>query len=189
MISPIVICFYTLDTPYEQEVLNLINSCKKWGVELFVEGKKSAGSWAANCALKPAFILEKLEALKRPVFWADADSVFLKKPDLDQFLPYDFSVRAMQIFQNDPRHALNTASVFAHYTPASLALVRKWRDICIEPEPFMDQMALHAALANNKNARVYSMPIAYCKIFDIDTFFINDEDVVLEQTQASRRYR
>ena len=43
-IFPIIICFYTIDTPYQQEVLNLINSCEKYQLENSIEGKPSRGS-------------------------------------------------------------------------------------------------------------------------------------------------
>lgn len=187
--SPIVICFYTLDTPYEQEVLNLITSCKKWGVELLAQGKKSQGSWAANCNLKPAFILEKLQEFKRPVFWADADSVFLQKPDFTPFLSCDFSVRAMEVFQADPRFHLNTASVFVNYTEEAITLMEKWSRKCSGNAPYLDQIALEEVLSESKTLRTLPMPIAYCKVYDLDQFFLNDEDVVIEQTQASRRYK
>lgn len=190
--SPVVICFYTLDTPYEQEVLNLINSCKKWGVELCVEGILSQGGWEANCNYKPIFILQKLKELKRPVFWADADSVFLQKPSFDQFFSCDISVRKMEIFENDPRYTFNTASFFANYTSEAINFLEKWADIC-RKEPntaYFDQLTLHALLTRSDyTLSLYPMPISYCKIFDIDSFFLNDADVVLEQTQASRKYR
>lgn len=187
--SPIVICFYTLDTPYEQEVLNLKHSCEKWDIELLAEPLPSRGSWEANCALKPQFILDKLESLKRPIFWADADSVFLKKPDFAQFLPYDVSVREMPLFRHDPHHRYNAAAVFINATPAGISFAISWRDACLGATPFLDQYALGIALSSQRVAAFYPMPVSYCKVFDADMFFINDEDVVLEQTQASRRYR
>ncbi len=168
-----------------------MTSCERWGIELLVEGVCSKGSWEENCSYKPTFILEKLEALKRPVFWADADSVFLKKPDFSSFLSYDISVRRMEIFQNDPRYFFNTASFFANYTPKAIELMKAWSITCaLDPSSsFLDQIALYHVLEKIENIRIYSMPVAYCKIYDLDTFFLNDEDVVLEQTQASRRHR
>lgn len=191
MASPIVICFYTLDTPYEQEVLNLITSCKKWGVELFVEGIKSRGAWETNCNHKPTFILEKLERFERPIFWADADSLFLQKPDFELFLPYDISVRKMEIFQNDPRFLFNTASFFANYNAQTIGFLKAWEKMCVASStPFQDQLSLFTLLSQSSQPlRFFPMPVAYCKIYDIDRFFINDENVVLEQAQASRRYR
>lgn len=159
-------------------------------MEFHVESKKTLGSWERNCALKPAFILEKLEEFKRPVFWIDADAVLLKKPDLHSFLPYDFSVRFMDLFQQDERYRLNTASLFVNYTPAARVLMSKWVDLCNHPDPppFLDQMTLNTLLQTH-TLNLFPMPVAYCKIFDLDAFFLNDDEVIIEQTQASRRYK
>lgn len=169
----------------------MIASCKKWGVEFLVEGVHSRGTWEENCSYKPTFILEKLETLKRAVFWADADSVFLKKPDFSPFLSCDISVRTMEIFQNDPRYSLNTASFFANYTPKAVELVKAWHQECIRypTTSFLDQIALYHVLKKTQDILVHPMPVAYCKIYDLDVFFLNDGDVILEQTQASRRHR
>ncbi len=159
-------------------------------MEFHIESRKSRGSWERNCALKPAFILEKLEELKRPVFWIDADAVLLKKPDLPSFLPYDISVRYMEVFKQDERLRLNTASLFVNYTPAARALMSEWASACDQtnPPPFLDQTSLNTLLQTHP-LNVFPMPVAYCKIFDLDAFFLNDEDVIIEQTQASRRYK
>lgn len=66
--DPLVISFYTENTPYQLEVLALISSCNELGIEAEIEGVPSEGSWERNCALKPFFIRKKLLEKKRPVF-------------------------------------------------------------------------------------------------------------------------
>ena len=65
MISfPLVISFYTKNTPYEAEVQNLIDSCRRFDLPHQIEGVESFGSWEMNCAFKPYFILKQLKQLQ-----------------------------------------------------------------------------------------------------------------------------
>lgn len=190
-----VICFYTENTPYEQEVIALRASCKTWNIPLELTALPSQGCWEKNVAIKPFFIREKLQKLKTPLFWVDADAIFLKKPNFSFLEGSDLSVRFMTLFQEDKRYALNTASLFINATKEGEELVDQWCAHCEElckqnPFPsFVDQITLHDVLSSNKTAKIHSMPISYCKIFDIDSFFLDDKDVVIEQRQASRRFK
>ena len=189
-----VICFYTANTPYEQEVENLRISCENHEVDAHIEAKSSAGSWEKNVALKPFFILEKLLHFQSPILWIDADAVFLQKPDFSLFMESDLSLRTNQLFVQDKRFSLCGGTIFINYTRAGVEFVEKWCKRCneqIEREtvPFIDQITLYEELQENNNVKLFPMPISYCKIYDIDSFFINDEDVIIEHRQASRTFK
>ncbi|MBS0629552.1 MAG: hypothetical protein JSS30_04925 [Verrucomicrobia bacterium] len=186
-----VICFYTPNTPYQQEVIHLQASCQALGIPIEIEPIESKGSWEKNVAMKPSFILEKLKTSISPLLWVDADAVFLQKPDFSQFLKGDFAVRFMEIFQDRPEFSLNAATLFINQTPAAHNLVEAWVRRCAElgDIPYADQISLYQVLQENQNAKILPLPVSYCKIYDIDSFFINDDQVVIEQRQASRRYR
>ena len=118
--------------------------------------------------------------------------VFLqKKPDFSSFLNADLAVRFMEIFQDRPEHAINAATIFINQTPAAHNLIEAWVRRCEELAdiPYVDQISLYQVLKENQHVKVLPLPVAYCKIYDIDSFFINDDQVVIEQRQASRRYR
>lgn len=141
--------------------------------------------------MKPAFILEKLKKSSTPLLWVDADAVFLKEPDFSLFSEVDFAVRFMDIFQDRPQYALNCATLFINQTKEAHELIESWAGRCTElrAEPFADQISLYEVLKENTKAKILPLPISYCKIFDIDSFFINDDEVIIEQRQVSRRYR
>jgi len=190
-----VICFYTGNTPYQQEIIHLQKSCSYFNIPLEIESLKSKGSWEKNVAMKPAFILEKLKKSKGPLLWVDADGVFLQKPNFSLFKDVDFSVRFMQIFQGDPNFAINAATIFVNQTKEAYNLVESW-SLCCERlckreciPPFVDQISLYEVLLENKTAKVLPLPVSYCKIFDSDSFFIDDDQVIIEQRQTSRRLR
>lgn len=190
-----VISFYTVGTPYEEEVVHLKNSCAYLGIPIEAKPLSSQGSWEKNVALKPQFIWEELQSCQCPLVWVDADAVFLKKPDFSLFAKADFSVRFMEIFKDNPQYAINSATIFMNQTKEAHELVYNWVKRCEElcaqasPPPFVDQISLYEVLLENKRAKVVPLPISYCKIFDTDSFFIDDDQVVIEQRQASRRYK
>jgi hypothetical protein len=192
---PLVISFYTLDTPYEKDVQNLVNSCKKFDVDMHIEGIPDRGSWELNCAYKPFFIREKLQAFERPIFWVDADAVFLQKPDFEMFLTEDFSVVQLSD-QVEPCYRVRAGSIFVNTTVEGWNILDAW---CQEAErlikekgapiKFLDQMSLYQVLCQNQTAHIGEMPLSYCKVYDYDSEYIDQSKVVIEHHQASRRHR
>lgn len=192
-VNPIVISFYTLASPYQLEALNLLSSCNQFSLDCHLEGIESRGSWEDNCAYKPFFILEKLKQFKRPLFWMDADAVFIRTPSFAQFQKADLAVRLMERFVHDIRFYLCTASMFWNYTPKAIELLEKWCARCQvildqgRPAAFLEQVFLLELIREEKGLNLYSLPAGYCKIFDLD--HVQEEEIVVEQRQASRRFR
>ena len=111
--EPLVVSFYTENTPYQVEVLHLIESCKKFGIESDIVGVPSRGSWEQNCAFKPFFIRDKLKQIQRPLFWIDADAIFKKHPDFSPLLHADIALREMKRFFSDRKFRLFSGSLFS----------------------------------------------------------------------------
>lgn len=192
---PLVISFYTENTPYQLEALNLISSCQELGIDAEIEGVPSEGSWERNCALKPFYIRKKLNEKKRPIFWVDADAVFKKKPDFTFLKSSDISFREMKRFSHDRRFKYASGSFFLNYTPRGIDFADKWCAQCQrkidkkEDLEFIDQIALVDLIECGEQVKVYPLPISYCKVFDIDAGEIATEEIVIEHYQASRRFR
>jgi hypothetical protein len=189
---PVIISFYTLNTPYQLEVQNLIDSCKKFGLETDIEGVESFGSWELNCAYKPFFILKKLNELQRPVLWVDADGVFVREPSWQEAFEADLAVRQELVAEDHPSRVISS-TVFAR--ESSKSLLRLWCQMCqkmlLDPEreeEFWDQIALRDAIQAS-NAKVASMPLAYAKIFDHPGDRQSEVVPVIEHYQASRRFK
>jgi hypothetical protein len=177
------------------EALHLISSCRQLGIDAEIEGIPSEGSWERNCALKPFYIRKKLMEKKRPVFWVDADAVFKKKPDFSFLSQSDLAFREMKRFSHDRRLKCASGSLFLNYTPQGIAFAEEWCAHCqqkmekkVELE-FIDQIALLDLIERGQAVKIHPLPISYCKVFDLDTQEIDEDQVVIEHFQASRRFR
>jgi hypothetical protein len=192
---PLVVSYYTKNTPYQLEVMALIASCNEHGIEAEIEGIPSAGSWELNCAIKPFFIRKKLLEKRRPIFWVDADAIFRKKPDFSSMFHSDLALREMKRFSDDRRFKYASGSLFFNYTPRGIEFVDKWCEYCQqkidgkENLEFLDQVSLVDLLERGEQVRVFSLPISYAKIFDVDAQEIDPKEIVIEHYQASRRFR
>lgn len=194
---PLIISFYTKKTLYQLEIQNLLESCEKWNLPIEIEGVESFGSWELNCAYKPFFIYRKLQELKRPLLWLDADAVVVKKPEWIEAFGGDFSVRINEHLPSDHPSKVISGTIFANYTPECSQLLREWvkeshNQLMQEErkEEFWDQIALRDALLSKAHAaNVKSMPLSYAKISDHPEDCRLVSDPVIEHYQASRRFK
>ena len=193
---PLIVSFYTIDTPYEDEVKYLVDSCEAFGLEYKIEGIPSAGSWEMNCAFKPLFILKKLEELNRPLLWVDADAVFVQRPEYLKVFSADLGVR-MYDCPDDHRSRIVSSTVFINSTEASKWVVRLWAEECLlmlqkkdRKEEVWDQDALRSVLFTKDHGAAYEpLPLSYSKIIGHPEDERKCENPVIIQNQASRRYK
>jgi hypothetical protein len=194
---PVVVSFYTKNTPYEQEVQNLIASCEKWNLAYSIEGIDSQGSWELNCAYKPFFLIKKLEELKCPILWVDADGVFVRAPNGLVFQETDFAVRINEECEWNHPSKVISSTIFINSSEGARRILGLWAEECIRQlkeegrkEEFWDQIALRNVLQlKNFVANVRPMPLAYAKIFDHVLDNLRIEESVIEHFQASRRHK
>ena len=116
MTFPLVISFYTKDTPYQLDAHHLMASCDKFGIEHHIEGIDSYGSWELNCAYKPFFIAEKLRQFERPVLWVDVDAVFAQKPKILKVFEKDFAVYSQKDLEPDHPSKIRSGTIYVNYT-------------------------------------------------------------------------
>lgn len=192
---PVIISFYTADTPYEKEVQNLIASCEKYNLETSIKAIPTFGSWELNCAYKPFFILERLEELDRPVLWVDADGVFTSAPSWQEVFEADLAVRLDPELPDDHPSKVISSTLFARPTakPLLKLWVRHCHDLLLDPsrdEEFWDQIALrNAILAKPPSITVTPLPLSYAKIYDHPLDNEKVTNPVIEHYQASRRFK
>lgn len=194
---PVIISFYTVDTPYQIEVQNLIASCAKYRLQTAIEGYPSFGTWELNCAFKPFFILQKMQQLQKPLLWVDADGVFLQKPTWQDAFQADLSVRMHDDLPTDHPSKVISSTIFVANTKKAEQLIRYWaletKRLLLDPErkeEFWDQIALrNVLLASAKTAKIAPLPFSYAKIFDHPGDMKSIPEAVIEHYQASRRFK
>lgn len=167
---PLVISYYTKDTPYQLDAHHLIASCEKFGIEHHVEGINSYGSWELNCAYKPFFISEKLRQFERPVLWVDVDAVFAQKPRPLKVFEKDFALYAQPGLDNDHPSKVRSGTLYVNHTEGGVGLLKTWAEECqrilLDPqrtEEFWDQMALRNVFLSQKKG-IGRLPLSYITI-------------------------
>lgn len=193
---PLVISFYTKDTPYEEEVQNLLRSCEKFNIEHQVEAISSTGSWEMNCAFKPLFIYQKLEELQRPILWVDADAVFLQPLQELSVFSSDLAVRLYDC-SDDHRSRVVSATVFVNATDKGLKVVKLWAQECLSmlqdknrTQEMWDQDALRRVLfQKDHQANWKALPISHLVIEGHPGDEASCQAPIILQRQASRRYK
>ena len=166
---PLVVSFYTKDTPYQLDAHHLKASCEKFHLEHQIEGIDSHGSWELNCAFKPFFIAEKLRQFKRPVLWVDADAVFVQKPKLLKVFSKDFAVYSQEDLPLGHPSKVRSGTIYVNHTPQGMEILKNWAHEChrllVDPhrtEEFWDQIALRNVYCASKN--LGRLPLSYIKI-------------------------
>jgi hypothetical protein len=182
---PVVVCFFTLNTPYAEEAKRLKESCIRLGLDHRIVGVQPRGSWEANCAYKAKFVEEWWRALGRPVLWADADAIVRRTPELLRGIAADFAVHRALGWM------FASGTVFFNQTPEAEALLVRWRERCEADPKTWDQVHLDAAwedIALTLPLETLWLPREYTYIADLEDVAMT-EDPVIEHTQASRRYK
>lgn len=181
--SPVVVSFFTKDTPYEEQARGLIASIEALGddVPYCVVGIDSAGSWEANCSLKPGFILQCLLELQRPVLWVDADARLNARPSVPPV--FDFAVH-----KYDGWEFASGTAYFAH-SDASIRLLGRWIELSRQRPLIWDQMLLDQAWVECTRDGILVtgwLPEPYTHIFDNPAAEAQRDAPVVAHYQASR---
>jgi hypothetical protein len=193
---PLVVSFYTLDTPYEEEAKGLLASCERFAIEHLIEGVSSKGSWEMNCAFKPLFLLQKLEELKRPLLWVDADAIFCRPIEQLPLFSLDVGVRLYECSDDHPSRVVSSL-VFINATEGGRKVLRLWAQKCLlmlqnksREEEVWDQEALRDVLFKEEHGSNWG---GFSAGYSVIPGHPEDEKVLekptLVQNQVSRLYK
>lgn len=159
-----VISMYTVNTPYEEEVNYLKESCERFGLEYKMVAVKSTGDWVKNTQLKPRVIASALKKFPGVnIVWLDADAVVVQKPELFDTLDCDFSA-VLRPHKEHVRHRLLSGTMFFKNNKKVRKLCSDWVSAC-EDSDLWDQEVLWNTLQKHLGKlSVVSLPEAYTKI-------------------------
>lgn len=186
---PTIVSYYTENTPYEEEIKGLIESCKKLNLPTSMDPIPNFGTWEKNCCFKPKYILKKLLDLQSPVLWIDADAIVYQKPTLFETLEADVAVRIIEEVPNTHPSKMTSGTLFFNHTPKAIEVLQEWDEetenlLQTDPE-LWDQISLRNVLLRS-SATVYPLDARYCQVYNR----IEDEETLKNSLvihfQASR---
>lgn len=128
MQAPLVVSFYTKNTPYAEKKDLLQESCKQFDIPCEITGVPNRGSWSKNCCYKPIFIREKLKEHKRPLIWTDIDSLFLQKPVFFDSCSKEFAIHSDSKAINKSKTPSGT--LYLRPTESVFRLLDLWEEFC-----------------------------------------------------------
>ena len=190
----IIVAYYTINTPYENEAKKLINSLNKLGLTYDVVGVNNLGNWQANTRFKAKFMEDMLN--KHPgknLLYVDSDAIVHSKPILFENYNYDIAVR-WQDFRWRKNECLS-GTIFMANNEKTRELCKRWQSINISEGPnantfeqwnlgtVIKQMEGEGKLITN------NLPPEYTFIFDSMRALYPNANPVIEHFQASRKLK
>jgi hypothetical protein len=190
-----VVGYYTVNTPYEEEAQNLLASLNKLGIKHDISGVKTLGNWQANTRFKAGFMLDML--IKHPnhrLLYVDCDAVVHSIPNLFKNYRCDIAVR-WQDFRWRKNECLS-GTIYMENNERTKRICEMWRDINVNEgntSSRMEQWNLDSVITQMKTEdskfTVKNLPAEYTFIFDSMKAMYPKAIPVIEHFQASRRFK
>jgi len=118
--KPLIVGYYTKDTPYELEYRKLIVSLEALGYEYDYAAIATLGSWQKNTQQKAQIIEMMLLKHKRPILYLDVDAVMVQPPVLCD----DIDTPIAAVHFSDSGELLSGT---VYFTPDALPTVSQWQ--------------------------------------------------------------
>ena len=190
-----IVGYYTVNTPYEEEAKILLRSLNKLGLNHDISGVKTLGNWQANTRFKAGFMLDML--IKHPtmrLLYVDVDAVMHSTPDLFRNYHCDIAVR-WQDFRWRKNECLS-GTIYMENNKRTKRICELWRDINVTEgnhSSRMEQWNLDSVITKMKEEdpsfTYKNLPPEYTMIFDSMRGMYPNIVPVIEHFQASRRFR
>ena len=190
---PLVVAYYTVDTPYKHEAELLKISLESVGYGYEVCGVPNFGTWQKNTQAKAYFIQYMLERHEgQPLLYLDVDAVMVQPPVIMDTLEADIAAVHFN-HQNE----LLSGTVFFGNTGRCKRVVRKWIAInerCPETLPngkqAWDQRTLELAIQQVPNINYVELPQEYTWIVELTQKEMPDcPPPVIMHTRGAKRFK
>jgi len=189
---PLVVAYFTIDTPYEDEAEKLKLSLEAVGYSYLVCGVSNLGSWQKNTQYKAIFIQQMLNRnIGKPILYLDVDAVMVQPPVLLDNLKADI---AAVHFAN--RAELLSGTVYFGNTMQCRRIVKKWINLNEQyPEKLpngraaWDQRTLEMAIKKVSNATFFELPQEYTWIIELTQCHYPGLPPVIMHTRGAKRFK
>ena len=120
-----VVSFYTPDWQYPKYAQSLANDCQRLELDFSIEPRPSTNTYVGNCNLKPYFIRDKLQQLKKPILWMDIDGSIITRPEQLLTSSIDnFDMAGNRSVTDTSR--IHVGSIWFNYTDMTMQFVSAW---------------------------------------------------------------
>ena len=190
----IIVAYYTVNTPYEEEAHKLRSSLERLGIPHDIVGVDNLGNWQANTRFKAKFMREMLDKHKGiNLVYLDADAIVHSDPVLFDDYECDIAVR-WQDFRWRKNECLS-GTIYMANNSMTRELCKRWATKNSHegnnPKTF-EQWNLGYVIEEMRDEGLIkdkNLPPEYTMIFDSMRGMYPNIDPVIEHFQASRTLR
>lgn len=190
----VIVAYFTINTPYEQEAKKLIRSLNKLGLKHDVVGVANLGNWQANTRFKAKFMEDMLNKHQgKNLLYIDSDAIVHSRPILFNDYNTDIAVR-WQDFRWRKNECLS-GTIFMANNERTRELCRRWQRINISEGPgatTFEQWNLGTVIKEMEaegKLTTKNLPPEYTMIFDSMRSMYPNIVPVIEHFQASRKLK
>lgn len=187
--APLIVSHYTVNTGYQAEVQNLINSLNTFKLNYAITATANLGSWRANSNFVASNVLRALEDNPgRDILRVDADAVFFERPTVFEQDGFDADIAAVVHSFRWRQNELMGGTLYFRNCPEVIEFVRQWERTIRKDKPLSrpGDAIQHLLAINEFQLKFVKLPPSYCKIFD---HMKDVEGDVIVHYQASRRFK
>jgi len=188
----IVVGYYTENTFYEKEAIEVGLSASNLEIPCYFHDVKDQGNWHKNTNYKPTFLLEMFEKYKDDyiaIVYVDVDARFVAYPELFDTLaavPCPIAVhnfdRSCYRGGRENGYEILSGTIYLQTLNETKWILEKWERECQSHIGTWDQKNLEKVLKGN----YHNLPYQYCMIYDR---YKDTENPVIIHYQASRKVR
>ncbi|TRZ51626.1 MAG: hypothetical protein D4S01_04365 [Dehalococcoidia bacterium] len=120
--KPLIVGYYTKDTPYELEFRKLVVSLEALGYDYHYAAITNQGSWQKNTQFKAQVIESMLMKHNRPVLYLDVDAVMVQPP-----IACDNITTPIAAVHYADSSELLSGTVY--FTPEAMPTVKRWQEL------------------------------------------------------------
>lgn len=179
-----VVSFYTGDGRFAELAAKLRASCERFNIPHSIEQLPSDNDWIKNLMRKPAFMLRKLEELKKPIVWLDADCEVMQYPTMLDENDYDLQIFNWMPVKKPEEHAADpqrlvaaSGVVYLNYTTPAQRLLYQWIAACKSTKQKADDQILDVVYREKCKGQIKCrwLPPPYNRM---DSYFPEVEPVI-----------
>ena len=192
MTKPLVIGYYTVNTPYEEEAELLKLSLQTHGYEHDLRPVENLGTWQKNTQLKAEIVRHFLSKYPgRPLLYLDVDAIMIQKPVLLDEL--DADIAAVHFCDTSE---LLSGTVYFGGTEKCIEVVDRWMVLNAKYPKLLpdgrkawDQRTLEMAIRETESVNFVELPEEYTWIVELTEKRKPGLVPVIQHTRGAYRWK